>query len=378
MNPVFTIKNCYGCGVCVLACPQKIIEMILNSDGFYIPHVVNKDKCTNCNLCMDVCAYLDNQISPQKYDTKSYAAWSMDEQIRRECSSGGVGFEIGKQLIQNGYKACGVKYNAAMNRAEHFIATTVEDFIPSKGSKYIPSYTLSGFEHINRKENYLVTGTPCQIDSFRRYIRKLKIEKNFVLLDFFCHGVPSMLMWKKYTEIIVKQTGVIDFVSWRNKKNGWHDSYVIQAGGSNLNYSSPLSKGDLFFKMFLGNICLSKACYKKCKYKYNQSVADIRIGDLWGAKYKDNKDGVSALLVLSEKGNDVISQLNHCHLEEMPLQTVAEGQMKSSPSKPYIYPLILSALKSRKTLHEVHTCLRIINIPKRIISKTQRIFNKKK
>ena len=51
---------------------------------------------------------------------------------------------------------------------------------------------------INKKEKYLVTGTPCQIDSFRKYIKKFRVEDNFVLMDFFCHGVPSKLVWDKY------------------------------------------------------------------------------------------------------------------------------------------------------------------------------------
>lgn len=114
----------------------------------------------------------------------------------KKCSSGGAGFEIGKYLLGEGYKVCGVRYDAEKNRAEHYIATTVEELIPSAGSKYIQSYTVDGFKAINRKEKYLVTGTPCQIDSFRRYIKKFRCEDNFVLLDFFCHGVPSMLVWK--------------------------------------------------------------------------------------------------------------------------------------------------------------------------------------
>lgn len=59
---------------------------------------------------------------------KSWTAWSNDEQERRKCSSGGMGFEIGRQLIGRGYKAVGFRYDANLQRAEHYIATTVEDF----------------------------------------------------------------------------------------------------------------------------------------------------------------------------------------------------------------------------------------------------------
>lgn len=109
----------------------------------------------------------------------------------KKCSSGGVGFEISKILLEQGYKICGVRYNPTLNRAEHYISVSKEELVQSAGSKYIQSYTVDGFRSIDRKEKYLVVGTPCQIDSFRRYIRKNHIEENFILMDFFCHGVPS-------------------------------------------------------------------------------------------------------------------------------------------------------------------------------------------
>ena len=47
-------------------------------------------------------------------------------------------------------------------------------------------------------------------------------------------------------------------------------------------YNKKRSEGDLFYKFFLGNMCLGRACYKDCKFKYLNSAADIRIGDLLG------------------------------------------------------------------------------------------------
>ena len=97
------------------------------------------------------------------------------------------------------------------------------------GSKYIQSYTLDGFKAVNRKDKFFVTGTPCQIDSLRRYIRKFRCEGNFVLMDFFCHGVPCAHVWNKYVR--EKELGNIEFVAWRNKLNGWHDSWAMVLEG---------------------------------------------------------------------------------------------------------------------------------------------------
>lgn len=228
---ISSVHDCYGCGVCATACGRKIIKIGLNAEGFYEPHITDPNKCTNCGICTEVCAYLHEDLSLQNPEIHPYAAWSKDHLVRRKCSSGGAGFEIGKNLLGQGYKVCGVRYNADKNRAEHYIATNVNELIPSAGSKYIQSYTVDGYMAINRKEKYLVTGTPCQIDSFRRYIRKFRCEDNFVLLDFFCHGVPSMLVWKKYTEWAEKQVGKITYASWRNKWTGWHDSWAMGIDG---------------------------------------------------------------------------------------------------------------------------------------------------
>lgn len=364
MNNISKIHDCYGCGVCATACGRKIIEIGLNAEGFYEPHITDPNKCTNCGICTEVCAYLHEDLSLQNQEIHPYAAWSKDYLVRRKCSSGGAGFEIGKYLLGQGYKVCGVRYNADKNRAEHYIATNVEELIPSAGSKYIQSYTVDGFKAINRKEKYLVTGSPCQIDSFRRYIRKFRCEDNFVLLDFFCHGVPSMLVWKKYTEWAEKQVGKITYASWRNKWTGWHDSWAMgidgEEHGEKINWhdsydmlirekksyiESRLSQGDMFYQLFLGDCCLGKQCYDHCKYKYNHSSADIRIGDLWGKTYNDDEDGVSGAVAFTQKGNEVLKQCN-CELVEHSFDVVADGQMKTCPQRIGAYNKILETLKN--------------------------------
>ena len=346
------IHDCYGCGVCATVCAKQIISIELNGDGFYEPRIIDETKCTDCGLCLDVCAYSHDDLSLKDRCIKSYGAWSKDEAVRRKCSSGGVGFELGTTLIGEGYKVCGVRYNAEMNRAEHYIASTVEDLIPSIGSKYIQSYTVDGFKAIDRKQKYLVTGTPCQIDSFRRYIQKFKKENNFVLMDFFCHGVPSKLMWDKYVKWAETKVGKLTYVSWRNKFTGWHDSWAMVIDGHNGTLNSRLSQNDMFYRLFLSDACLGKACYEKCKYKYDQSSADIRIGDAWGQYFKEEDKGTSAVLTLTEKGANLLSQCN-VQTIGLPLDVIAEWQMKTNPERGKLYNVIIQDLKNPMTPIEV-------------------------
>lgn len=371
-NNISSIKNCFGCGVCAASCPQKIISIELNREGFYVPYINEGSRCIECGICLDVCGFNHSELDLLSKPLKSWAAWSKDERVRRKCSSGGIGFEIGKQLIEKGYKAVGCRYDIKEQRAEHFIASTVEEFVQSIGSKYIQSYTEEAFKQIKRKdEKYLITGTPCQMDSFRRMIRKFHCEENFVLMDFFCHCVPSMWAWKAYIKLLEPKIGKVTYASWRNKyEYGWHDNWLMGVDGENTSkpidwhesynqlirekktyIQSRWSQGDLFYRLFLGDICLGPQCQKQCKYKYDKSFADIRIGDLWGETYKDSEEGVSALVAFTEKGKETLRRLQGVTLIEHPFEIVAEGQMKKNAKAKEMRNVIVYLLSNNVSLN---------------------------
>lgn len=367
MNNISKFEHCYGCGVCTIICPTHIIEMKENNDGFYQPTITNVDKCINCGLCLDVCAFNHNEVaSKTATEPHYYAAWSNNQNTRYNCSSGGIGYDIATHLLSQGYKACGVRYNITKQRAEHFMSENTEDYKQSIGSKYIPSFTTPGFSQINKTDKFLITGTPCQIDSIRRYIQKKRIEHNFILMDFFCHGVPSLLMWDKYLKTF--ESFCVTDISWRNKKTGWHDSYAMSASNGNKEILFSLkSKGDLFYQMFLGHHCFAKACYTNCKYKQLDSAADIRIGDLWGEKYKNDSQGVSGLIALTPQGQQVVQELTQSTIITEDETTVLSGQMKKCAHKPWSYIPTILLLKTTLPLKATSFIARLIHfIEKRI------------
>ena len=55
-----TVKKdvCKGCGLCVKACPKKIMQLAkeeLNSKGFHPAACVDRDACIGCAMCAVMC-----------------------------------------------------------------------------------------------------------------------------------------------------------------------------------------------------------------------------------------------------------------------------------------------------------------------------------
>ncbi len=366
MANVSGMSVCYGCGVCAMVCGKHLIRMEMSPDGFYVPRIENLNDCIDCGLCVSVCSYSKSTLAVANHPLLSLGAWSKDPLVRRKSSSGGVCYEFERFLLDKGYKICLVRYNTNLARAEHYVADSIEDLVQGLGSKYIQSYTLDAFLSFSKGEKYLVVGSPCQIDSLRRYLVKFKREDDFVLIDFFCHGVPSSILWKKYLDKIESQMGKPAYISWRNKYTGWHDSYAMLMAGPDYDFHgefsldenregffySRYSQGDAFYTMFLGDACFNKACYSKCKYKYDQSSADVRVGDFWGNTYKMNEDGVSSVVAFTDKGIELVVSSN-IEKKEYPFPVVAEGQMKNSLEYSSMHAKIFDSLKTKDSLDEV-------------------------
>lgn len=377
---IANIHNCYGCGMCATVCARSVIDIKLNADGFYEPLISDTKRCTDCGLCAEVCSFLHDDIASECSPVASYAAWSKSEDIRHKCSSGGVAYEISRTLVGKGYVFCGARYNVSKNIVEHYISDDIEGLEDSIGSKYIQSYTLEAFKAIDRKKKHVVVGTPCQIDSFRRYIRKFKCEDNFILIDFFCHGVPSKLMWDKYLASVSSKVGQVKQVSWRNKFTssdfiGWRQSYNMHIVGEQSESYSPSKDGDSFYKLFFSDSCLNKACYDNCHFKHLKSSADIRVGDFWGNKYKDNKFGVSCVLAFTPEGNNVISSLD-CALCPESIEAIIEAQMKNNAQPPNYKYLVWNVLRINcSSISNVCFVINCDRIFKKIIRKIRVILS---
>ncbi len=310
-----TLHECTSCQMCAVVCPKKAIGIHLNQDGFYRP-VIDGEKCVDCGICKSVCYKYTNIPEYKDVDKLlNYAASAKSDEVVSGTTSGGLGDILCEQLVKEGYLCVGVTYNTEKNIAVDTVAKTREESLSFRGSKYIQSYTYDAFKSIvdnHLDDKVAVFGTPCHIFAIDKYLKKRKKRDNFVLIDIYCHGCPSMNVWKSYLEYVNDKTHEksYDYVSFRSKAYGWGSYYVAQMkkGGKTL-FTSP-KINDKFYTLFFSDVLLNESCYD-CKLRSTMDSTDIRIGDFWGKAYLKNTRGVSLVTVnhASEKGKELFEKV---------------------------------------------------------------------
>ena len=88
--------NCCACGACMNICPQNAIEMAEDDHSFLYPQI-NLEKCVDCGLCEQVCAFQYEEEIPGAITV--YAAAEKDSKKIRQSASGGVFAAIAESVL---------------------------------------------------------------------------------------------------------------------------------------------------------------------------------------------------------------------------------------------------------------------------------------
>ncbi|WP_165157708.1 Coenzyme F420 hydrogenase/dehydrogenase, beta subunit C-terminal domain [Parabacteroides sp. ZJ-118] len=307
------IRPCTSCQMCGAVCPVDAITIRLDDNGFYRPQI-DINKCIDCGLCVKSCYKFDHSISKSDLANKKIvAAWAKNPEIVESTTSGGIADVLARKFIDEGYDCVGVAYNTDDNVAEGKIASSHEEILSFRGSKYIQSYSVDAFKELvktSKDKRFAVFGLPCQIYAIDRYLTNRKLRDNHILIDLYCHGCPSINVWEKYINDIKTKLRAkkILSVNFRSKVRGWGSFYVVvvvveDVNGNRRKYISPKIK-DEFYEMFFSDLVLNDSC-QDCMLRGTLEYTDIRLGDFWGKSYINNHTGVSGVTISTPRGQKI-------------------------------------------------------------------------
>ena len=301
------IHGCTGCGMCATVCKFDALTIQESEDGFYRPQI-DGEACTDCGMCRKVCYRFDDAYGVMdEEDYLCYSAKNKSDKELKNASSGAVSIELMRECLARGYFVVGVAYDTEKERAVSRIAKTEVELLAFRGSKYFQSDTAEAFREVvadTSDQKYAIFGTPCQIYAFSKVADLKKKQEKYLLIDIFCHGCPSLNLWDRYLESVKRKNKVDKFedITFRSKTHGWHE-YAIDFHAKGTSFSNS-KYNDSFHELFFGKDAMNMACYD-CIARSTVQKTDIRIGDFWGSRHDLDTEGISAVVLASERGKEV-------------------------------------------------------------------------
>lgn len=357
-NIGFVAKNqlCTGCGICVDVCPTDSIQILLKN-GVYQSDL-NSSTCLNekgCSKCIKVCSGFSIDVKRRSEDLfKSnphfdsyigyyegcYSGFSLNHIVRYHSASGGLLsqfliFLLNKKII-DGAVVTGFNKNDKIT-PHVFIATTAEEILSAKSSKYCPVNMATIGNKIKAREGkFVIVGLPCHIHGFRKRADIDPAFKNKILgyFSIYCSSNRSFLA----TEYLFRKYHInskdIKYFAYRDDGCLGSMKVVKKDGETTLvPYIKYYASIRSFFKP---KRCLS------CIDHYG-SLADVSFGDLHITPYDQDKVGVNSVIIRNPIFSNWLQQAVRekiIFLTEIPAHTVNQSQKTMLyPKKKKVYVL---------------------------------------
>lgn len=302
-------EACCGCNACGDVCPKRAIGYSTDNEGFWYP-VVDKEKCVDCGLCEKVCPIIQIDLLKRNdfVTPKCYAAQNKNLESLFNSTSGSAFAGFAEKIYKEGGYVGGAVFNDDYS-VRQFISNDKADLEQLRNTKYVQSNS-EGFyiqvrDLLNNGNKVLVCGLPCQMAALRSFLRK--DYENLIIIDMICLGINSPRILPAYLHWKEEQHGSkLVYYKAKNKELGWRQlttKMVFENG--EVEYDK--QDTNYFTQGFISTHAFARPSCYECKFKGTPRIADITIGDFWGAeryvgKEYDHNLGTSCILINSQKG----------------------------------------------------------------------------
>ena len=258
-----------------------------------------------------------------------YTGRFFNDDVTKLSSSGGAATAFAKAFIERGGVVLGVCYSDDFEFAQYYLVKKVEELKFIIGTKYLLPKTYIkniGMDLFSwLKQNnlpILIFGLGCLISCIKQHCltNKISLEKIY-FIELICHGATHNKVQKDYVAFLQKKhkSRIIDF-NIRYKKRSWKPFYLKAVFENGKVYTKPF-----YYTRYgcgFSNLSLN-SCYS-CKFKGENHPGNIIIGDCWSESVSDFPAGLSLILALDKKGDELIKFLdtNDFLLEKRDLSTL--------------------------------------------------------
>jgi coenzyme F420-reducing hydrogenase beta subunit len=274
----------------------------------------------------------------ERYVGKTDGAWlsyAKEPEIRSVAASGGSTSALLCDLLErreiDGALVCGTKLVDGRVRANLYIATTAEQILEARGSKYVETpFVLEALPQIRDFDGRLaVTALPCDVSMLRRQMRKdADLERKVVLILGVVCGHNSRTTLIDATTRRLEREANSSLKRYRFRIGPWRGRLraEFQDGTTLSKHSSYFNLyQNLFF--FAERKCL--ACTDHFAYE-----ADISVGDVWLFRLKDDPIKRTGLLARTSSGREMIERAASNDIiatESISPAAILDGQSRIAP-----------------------------------------------
>ena len=338
--------DCCGCNACGDICAQKAITFKNDEEGFGYPEI-NNELCTDCHLCEKICPILNiKELKKNDYEKPlCYAAQTKNLESLFNSTSGSAFATLAEKMYKLGGYVGGAIFNDDYS-VKQFISSNKADLEKLRNSKYVQSDSQGFYKQVRdllkAGEKVLVCGLPCQMAGLRSFLR-IDYE-NLIIINLICLGINSPKILRGYLDYMEeKHQSRIIYYKAKNKELGWRQlTTKIVFENGDVEYDK--KDTNYFTHGFIATHAYERPSCYECKFKGFPRIADITIGDLWGAEKivgpsYDYDLGTSVIMINSAKGKRFYdSSKISMKDKEIPFETILPGNraLVSSVPKPDI------------------------------------------